>query len=184
MATGACLWIPRTLWHQLGGLPSWFESLAEDMYLCSLARLQGVTVRPVNGSGYRHRYGASLGGGKVVSDKLATTVRRRRLSERNKSYTMVVCYPSPWFQFILPLHLLMLVIEGLCLSLIKLDFGLWREIYGSCIADLWRNRGRLRVHRRAVQNRRVVSAVRFFSTTTLAPRKLILLFRYGIPDIR
>src|SRR5690606_15004053 len=36
---GACLWIPRDLWNELGGFPEWMGSLAEDLYLCGIARL-------------------------------------------------------------------------------------------------------------------------------------------------
>ena len=41
MVMGACLWIPKALWEELGGFPEWFGSLAEDLYLCCLARLRG-----------------------------------------------------------------------------------------------------------------------------------------------
>ena len=37
MVIGACLWIPQGLWTELGGFPEWFESIAEDMYLCCRA---------------------------------------------------------------------------------------------------------------------------------------------------
>lgn len=184
MVIGACLWIPRELWHRLGGFPAWFESLAEDMYLCTLARMQGIAVQTMNESGYRHRSGASFGGGKVVSQKLNTTIRRRRLSERNKSFTLIVCYPSPWLQMILPLHLLTLLAEGLFLSVIKWESAIWREVYWNCIREIWRNRGRLREHRGNAQKHRVATAAEFFSPTALIPRKLTMLFRYGVPRIK
>ena len=38
---GACLWIPKSLWQELGGFPEWFGSVAEDLYLCCRARLAG-----------------------------------------------------------------------------------------------------------------------------------------------
>ncbi len=37
-ATGACLWVPRTVWDAVGGFQPWFESIAEDIYLCQAAR--------------------------------------------------------------------------------------------------------------------------------------------------
>lgn len=183
MVIGACLWVPRALWNQLGGFPDWFESLSEDLYLCALARTQGLPVHALSDSGYRHRSGASFGGGKVVANRLNTTRRRRRLSERNKSYTMFLSYPAPWFQIILPLHLLALLIEGCLLFLIKRDAALWREIYWNCVRELWRNRRRLRGHRKAVQRQRLVTAPQFFSTTVFMPRKLTMLFKYGVPGI-
>ena len=45
MAIGACLWLPRNLWHELGGFPEWMESIAEDLYLCCLARTRGIPVQ-------------------------------------------------------------------------------------------------------------------------------------------
>lgn len=184
MAIGACLWIPKTQWHDLGGFPDWFESLAEDLYLCALARSRGITVQALECSGYRHRSGASFGGGKVVSSRLNTTVRRRRLSERNKSFTMVVTYPFPWFQLIFPLHMLTLVGEGLLLSLVKRNFRLWRDIYWNCIREIWHHRRRLWAERKVVQKQRVVSGAQFFSSTSPVPRKLAMLLRYGVPRIK
>jgi hypothetical protein len=34
MAMGSCLAIRRALWNAAGGLPGFFGSIAEDMYLC------------------------------------------------------------------------------------------------------------------------------------------------------
>jgi cellulose synthase/poly-beta-1,6-N-acetylglucosamine synthase-like glycosyltransferase len=44
VVTGACLWIPRSLWQELGGFPAWFHTVAEDIYLCCAARLLGFSV--------------------------------------------------------------------------------------------------------------------------------------------
>ncbi|HOR33103.1 MAG TPA: glycosyltransferase, partial [Syntrophales bacterium] len=85
MVMGSCLWIPKALWDDLGGFPEWFGSLAEDMYLCCLARLRGVPVTVLPESGYDHWVGRSFKGGKVVGNALQTSYRRRALSERNKS---------------------------------------------------------------------------------------------------
>ncbi|MCZ7654266.1 MAG: hypothetical protein M5R42_08205 [Rhodocyclaceae bacterium] len=65
MVAGACLWIPKHLWDELGGFPEWFGSIGEDLYLCCMARLAGHPVRAPGTSGYRHGVGASFGGGKV-----------------------------------------------------------------------------------------------------------------------
>lgn len=77
MVMGACLWLPSTLWKELGGFPEWFGSIAEDLYLYCRARLAGFPVRTLGASGYRHHVGASFGGGKVAADRLATTFRHR-----------------------------------------------------------------------------------------------------------
>lgn len=57
MVAGACLWIPKALWQELDGFPEWFGSVAEDLFLCSRARLAGHPVRALATSGYRHRVG-------------------------------------------------------------------------------------------------------------------------------
>jgi GT2 family glycosyltransferase len=184
MGIGACLWIPKDLWHQLGGFPTWFESLAEDMYLCTVARLKGVPIRVPDASGYRHRQGQSFGGGKVVADELDTTVRRRQMSERNKTFTMLICYPAPWHVPFLTVHFLALAIEGFCLSIIKRDFRLWRKIYWNCFKSVWVDLDHLLQKRAEEQSKRRAGFFEFFSTSTWVPRKIVMLIRFGVPKIR
>ncbi|MBW2602428.1 MAG: glycosyltransferase [Deltaproteobacteria bacterium] len=105
MVIGACLWIPKSLWHDLGGFPEWFHTLAEDMYLCTLARVQGYPVTALSTSGYRHWVGRSIGGGRINQGRLVTTYRRRYYSERNKTYVMALCYPHLMFYLLIPLHI-------------------------------------------------------------------------------
>lgn len=184
MVMGACLWIPRTLWEQLGGFPEWFGSIAEDMYICCMARLRGAKVAVVNASGYRHRVGQSFGGGKVSGGRLLTSRRRRALSERNKSFVMAIACPMPRFAVLLPVHLAVLMLEGLMLALWKRDWSLYRDIYGNCLGELWRARGQLGMLRRGAQSSRIRSAAEFFAPFTAVPYKLAMLMRYGFPDVR
>lgn len=184
MVIGACLWLPRSLWTELGGFPEWFGSLAEDMYLCCRARLRGCPVRALDRSGFRHWVGQTLGGGKVVQNRLSTTVRRRALSERNKSFVMAICYPGPVFQLLFPLHLVLLVLEGLALSAIKRSPAIFADIYGSAIAALWRERARLWSLRKATQKARRSGRFEFYSVHRWIPQKLILALRHGAPAIR
>ena len=143
MVIGACLWIPRALWEELGGFPEWFHTLGEDMFLCCLARLRGYPVRIIHTSGFKHRVGSSLGGGKIVTNRLSTSKKRRALSERNKSYVIALTYPAPFFQLIFPLHLALFLVEGVLLCFVKKDLNLFRSIYISCIRSLWHERKRL-----------------------------------------
>jgi hypothetical protein len=181
---GACLWLPRTLWQELGGFPEWFGSLAEDTYLCCLARLRGHPVQALGHSGFRHRVGASLGGGKVQSGRLAPTGRRRYLSERNKTCALVITYPSPILQIILPVHVLLLAIEGLAMSLAHRAWRPWLEIYGPSLADNWRLRTRLLRLRAEVQQSRRIDLGQWLSVFRPMPRKLGLLLEHGIPELR
>ncbi|MFZ5562876.1 MAG: glycosyltransferase, partial [Thermodesulfobacteriota bacterium] len=184
MVIGACMWLPRLLWEELGGFPEWFESLAEDMYLCCRARLKGYPVITLSLSGFDHWVGGSFGGGKVVANTLQTTYRRRARSERNKSYLMFLCYPPPLAQVLIPLHLLLLAAEGLLLSLIKKEGRVWNEIYRPCFSALWRRRRMLISLRREIQAGRQVSLRTFCSVHTFWPHKLTMLVKYGLPALK
>jgi GT2 family glycosyltransferase len=184
MVMGACLWIPAVLWRELGGFPEWFGSIGEDLYLCCHARLLGYPVIAVHPSGYRHRVGHSFGGGKVHQGRLVTTIRRRALSERNKSYVMILTYPAPYFALVFPIHLAALLFEGIVLSSIKRDFVAWNEIYFACLKMLWQQRRSLRQRRRDIQSRRRSTARDFFSVFEWVPYKLRMLWKHGIPAFR
>lgn len=180
---GACLWIPKALWQELGGFPEWFHTLSEDSYLCCLARLWGYPVHMVQASGFRHWVGCSLGGGKLSESRLKTTLQRRRLSERNKSFAIVLTYPAPLFQLIFPLHLALLVTEGAALALVKRDGTLFRDIYLDCLKALWHEQGRLLRLRGQVQAGKKIGVRQFWSAFTLLPHKLRMLLRHGWPEV-
>ena len=184
MTIGACLWIPRSLWEDLGGFPGWFESIGEDLYLCCRARLLGHPVRVLRASGYRHRVGASFGGGKIRAGRLATTRKRRALSERNKLFTAIVCQPIAPLLALLPLHLILIHLEGVVLSLVKRDAGLWLQIYAPLLPSIWRTRGHLWHARVATQRSRRVRITDWLSAFHWRPWKLQMLLRYGLPEIR
>lgn len=184
MVMGACFWIPKALWDDLGGFPEWFGSLAEDMYLCSLARLRGVPVTILPESGYDHWVGRSFRGGKVVRNALQTSYRRRALSERNKSFTFYVCWPTalvyPCFAF----HLVLLSLEGLLLSAIKADRNILERIYLPCMVSVWKERNRLKQERERAQRSTRIGLVCFLRVFTPIPYKMKMLMRFGLPAIR
>lgn len=180
---GACLWIPRRLWQELGGFPPWFGSLAEDMYLCCAARLRGIPVRCVDASGYRHRQGASFGGNRADGG-LRTTYRRRALSERNKTWVMLACTPG-WIAWpLLGLHLCVLYAEGAIVSLARPDMRLWREVYLPILPSLLGRDAEWRSLRRTMQSNRRVTPTQWWRAFTWAPRKLAMLWRHGLPELR
>lgn len=183
MVIGACLFVPKWLWDELGGLPEWMGSLAEDLYLCCQARLRGLPVRSVSTSGYRHHQGHSFGGGKSSPGRLRTTYRRRALSERNKTLALAILFPGPLAWPLLGLHLVLLSAEGLLLSLGRRDFRLWREVYWSALLAPWQSAPLVRRERRREQSRRKATLRKYLGPVTFVPRKLGLLFRHGIPDV-
>jgi len=183
MVIGACLWIPRKLWIELGGFPEWFESVAEDLYLCCRARLAGHSVQVTQASYYRHRQGLSFGGNRAGEGGLATTYRRRRLSERNKTSAMLVCTPTAAVWPLLALHMVGLALEGLFVTVAKRDLRPWREIYGSAIRSTFTAMSNLRALRQNVQLQRQVTSCGYLRGFVLLPQKLRMLKRHGIPTI-
>ncbi|MES2243783.1 MAG: glycosyltransferase [Pseudomonadota bacterium] len=183
MVMGACLWIPKALWQELDGFPTWFGSIGEDLYLCCRARLAGHPVCALGHSGYRHRVGASFGGGKAMAGRLVTTFRRRALSERNKTFVMAITYPLPLLALVLPVHLLLLLVEGLLLSIIRRQREFFVRIYLPAFMSLFRQQMQVRAIRRTVQGKRRVSLRTYLSAITPWPYKLRMLFKHGLPKV-
>jgi GT2 family glycosyltransferase len=183
MAIGACLWIPKTLWQEFGGFPEWFGSIGEDLYLCCRARLAGYAVCVPGRSGYHHQVGASFGGGKVQSGSLTTTYKRRALSERNKTFVMVICYPASLLILLLPLHLALIHLEGLLLALIEFDNSIWRKVYAPLFPALWRQRHTLLSLRQEAQSHRKITLRTWLTPFSWFPWKLRMLIRHGLPNL-
>lgn len=183
MVMGACLWIDMALWNDVGGFPDWFDSIGEDLYLCCRARLAGHPVRVLGTSGYRHWVGRSFGGGKQTTMGLISTFRRRALSERNKTFAMILTCPAPWVWLLLPTHLLTLLLEGALLSLLKMDTDHMTRIYLPVFASLRRERRRLQTGRRAAMQGRRLAGSAFFSVFDPMPWKLRMLLRHGLPRL-
>lgn len=184
MVMGACFWLSKNLWEELGGFPEWFHSIAEDMYLCCAARLKGYSVQVLKKSGYRHWVGASFGGGKVKEKRLSTSVKRRALSERNKTFVMVMCYPVPFFHILFPVHILLLVLEGISLAFIKKDRDILFFIYAEMLKSVRRTFPNLSVFRQIIHSERNIGSGSFFSVFSFFPHKFRMLARHGVPEIK
>jgi GT2 family glycosyltransferase len=180
---GACMFMQRRLWLELGGLPEWMGSMAEDVYLCCLARLRGLPVQAVQASGYRHRQGATFGGNRVDSGKLNTTFRRRRLTEYNKTAVMIICTPTWMVWLLLAAHLTALALEGAAVTLVRRDGRVWSEIYGPTFRSISKSISDLLVQRREQQSARRVSLRAYLKPFTWFPHKLRMLVRHGFPSI-
>lgn len=183
MVIGACLWIERRIWAQLGGFPEWFESIGEDLYLCCAARLAGLPVQALSESGYRHRQGGSFGGNKPMQGRLASTYRRRRLSERNKTFTVIVMTPTIAMWPLLLAHLFLLMTEGLLFSLLRRDLSAGTQIYLNIVRELALQRSVLIAERAEHQATRITTLSRFATPFRVMPHKLTMLFRYGLPTL-
>lgn len=181
MVIGACLWIPKNLWNELGGFPEWFGSIAEDLYLCCLARLTGYSVQAVPKSGFHHRIGHSLGGGKPINGSLVISPRRRQQSERNKNFAMLVTYPFILLVTIFPIHALFLLLEGIVLSCIKFDKKLLFDIYLPSLTNIWSYRKNIQAARSKAMLNRKVGIFHYLKPHLHFHQKLYLLFKYGVP---
>lgn len=184
MVIGACLWMPRLLWNELGGFPAWMESIAEDVHLCCLARFRGYPVQVAPASGYWHLQGKSFGGNRAQTNGLASTFRRRTLSERNRTY--ISCLFAPEYLVLggMALNFIVLFLEGMILSLLKWNRQIFFHIYWNVFLCMLKNRPLLLQERAEIQKCRVISFASYFSVFTIFPRKLSLLLRFGIPGIR
>lgn len=183
MVIGACLWIDRVLWEELGGFPDWFGSIAEDMYLCCRARLAGRPVQVSNTSGYRHRQGSSFGGNKPQGGRLNSTYQRRYLSERNKLRVMVLMSPGRRLAWLLPLHLVLSLAEALLMCLMSRRWDYLHRVHWPAWREAWLARGTLRKQRAELQGRRQVTPTVFLHAFTALPRKVALLWKYGVPRL-
>lgn len=184
MVIGACLWLPLELWQKIGGFPEWFDTNAEDMYLCLVAKLMGRPINTCPESGYHHWIGASLGGGKPnEKQKLQTTYRRRILSERNKNYVMCCTYPMALLTAILPLHFLLLIIEGLTLSFISRNTKPISQIYLNSITSCWKSRTLIKQKRTEIKRKTSIGTTQLLRGFKATPQKVRLALQHGIPKI-
>ena len=180
---GSLLLIDVRLWQQIGGFPEWFGSIGEDLYLCLAARLFGRRILVAPASGYRHRIGHSFGGGKLIASRMATSFRRRALSERNKTFALFLCYPGLFMWPVLVVHLGLLLAEGMSLSLLRADRRYLTLIYFPACAAVAEKWSLLRTLRRSLQRQRRVGPWRFFRGFSPLPYKVVMLFRHGLPSV-
>lgn len=182
VATGACLWVPQAVWQATGGFPEWFESVAEDIFLCIAARLLGHGVFVLASPGFDHWIGRNLGGGKIVSGGLHTTTRRRTLSERNKTFTMLCCYPWPALVGLLPVHAAWLFCEALALLITGTNARKVRRIYAGIPRAVWSKRQHIHALRQQLMRQRCTHP-KLFQFTTWMPQKLAMLLKHGLPRL-
>jgi GT2 family glycosyltransferase len=183
MVMGACLWLPKGLWDELGGFPEWFGSIAEDVYLCCRVRMGGGSVEVLPASGYDHWVGRSFGGGKVSESGLRTSYNRRYLSERNRSISMLLFYPLPVLLMLFPAYVLLLLLEGALLTVIKADYRILNQIYLSSQRSILLEWKRVLSLRRSVQSARRIPYRSFFGVFVPVPYKLKMAVKYGLPEI-
>lgn len=181
MVIGACMWVPRELWNTIGGFPEWFETNAEDVYLCCYARLLGYKIFVPGRSGFLHMIGHSLGGGKSEDRRLTISVRRRYFSERNRLFVQWLFYPAWLIPITTLANLAVLSVEAILLSITNRKLSLLRDIYGKSQLDAVAMTGTVRASRQKAMHYRAISYWTFFRPFTALPQKLRLLLSTGLP---
>ena len=184
MVMGACLWVPVNLWARIGGFPVWFDTIAEDAYLCCYARLLGYKICVPSGSGFLHIIGHSLGGGKSEDGKLKISVRRRYLSERNRVFMQWLFYPAWLLPFTTIVNLFLLSIEAVVLSIVNRRISLIYDIYIKSQIDAFKAVRKVIEIRSDVMRSRKLSFFVFFRAFTLLPQKIRLLLLTGLPRLQ
>ncbi|MGI9233349.1 MAG: glycosyltransferase family 2 protein [Woeseiaceae bacterium] len=181
MVIGACMWVPLELWNTIGGFPEWFETNAEDVYLCCYARMLGHKVFVPGKSGFLHMIGHSLGGGKSEGKSLTISVRRRYFSERNRLFVQWMFYPLWLVPVTTAANLIALTVEAIVVSIANRKLSLIRDIYLRSQFDAFSMIKRVSRERRSALLLRRISFSEFFRTFTLVPQKLRLLWSTGLP---
>jgi GT2 family glycosyltransferase len=178
---GACLWIPRELFFRAKGFPEWFESIAEDLYLCLFARITGAQIKVLSGSAYRHISGYSFGGGKADQPGETTSYRRRFLSERNRFFVTVLFFPTPLLLCLLPIWISLWALESIILVVTTRSLKPIRYIYGKALVDSIRHMGQLRRERAWVRSQRTIRDRDFLRPLDWVPHKLRFFLKHGVP---
>jgi GT2 family glycosyltransferase len=181
MVIGACLWLSRELWNKIGGFPEWFETNAEDAYLCCYARLLGYKIYVPVESGFLHMVGHSLGGGKSEKNRLKISTRRRYFSERNRLLVQWIFYPSWLVPVTTIANFAALIVEAAVLSIVNRNASLISDIYIKSQVDAFSMIKTVTQARHAAMCAREVSFTTFFGRFTLIPQKLRLLLSAGLP---
>lgn len=181
MVIGACMWVPLKLWKRIGGFPEWFETNAEDVYLCCYARFLGYRIYVPQKSGFLHMIGHSLGGGKSESNRLRISTRRRYFSERNRLFVQWLFYPAWLVPITTFANLVVLIVEAVVLSIANRNIALISDIYVKSQRDAIAGIKNVVPARRVAMRSRKISFLTFFGTFTIIPQKLRLLFSTGLP---
>lgn len=181
MVIGACMWVPSDLWKRIGGFPEWFETNAEDVYLCCYARILGYRVFVPRKSGFLHMIGHSLGGGKLKDRKLKVSARRRYFSERNRLFVQWLFFPAWLVPFTTLLNLGVLLVEALILSIANHNASIVSDIYIKSQRDALSMLNTVKSVRSNAMQCRAISFWKFFGPFTIIPQKLRLMISTGIP---
>jgi N-acetylglucosaminyl-diphospho-decaprenol L-rhamnosyltransferase len=149
--SGACLAIPRSTWVESGGFAEHFFMYCEDVDLSLKLRLFGGRLAVVPDARVEHAYDFHKG------------PRKWRRLERNRWATVIRTYPTAMLLSVLPA---MVVAEVVVWA--EAIRGGWGPAKAASTVDVLRSLPMLLKERRAIQQRRRVSAALFAAQFTAA----------------
>ena len=133
-------------------------------------------------SGYTHRVGQSFGGGSQGMERSRPPSTKGAVGAqqdfRDGNYL-----PFPLVWVLLPVHLSLLVVEGMLLSILKFRSAYLTEIYRPVVSRLFHRRRELKEVHSLIRAANPISAKAFFSSFNLVPYKLKMLLRHGLPKV-
>ena len=181
--TGACLWIPRKVWDEIGGFPPG-SNRSPRISICAMPPDYSATL-----SSYWRNPASITGSGAIWGRK--DRIRRTginhpppRLSERNKTWVMMICYPLPMLLLILPIHGVLLAIEAIALLTTGTRWNKIRSIYLSLPVSLMAHSARVMGARRHIQRNRQAPFGQYLHRFRLLPWKLVMLLKHGMPKLK
>ncbi len=155
-ADGACFFIRRSVFVELGGFDSYHFMFFEEIDLCWRAWLRGYRVGIVPQALVFHKAGGTAGSSIVEGQRHETSRSKRRLTHRNQLATLLKNYSALTLLLILPLFVALTVGEVVLLLLT----GQRSVVIGSYVQawrDLLRDRSYVLARRRSVQATRTVT---------------------------
>jgi GT2 family glycosyltransferase len=142
--SGACLAVPRRIWHEVGGFPERFFLYHEDVDLSLRLRLRGGTIGIEPSAVVEHDY------------EFAPANDKWRWLERNRLATLIRLYPGPLLVLLAP------ALVATELSLVAASTaGGWGRHKLRADLEVLRWLPRLLRERRAIQRERTVPAAEF-----------------------
>ncbi len=181
-ADGACLFVRRDVFYELGKFDPFYFMFFEECDLCWRAWLWGYRVQSVHDALVYHKAGAAAGSSIVADGQLTTSKRKRRLSHRNQWATLLKNYAAPTLVLIVPLFLFMTMAEVVLLT-ISGQRSVLRETYVLAWHDILANWPYLLKRRREVQRARVVGDWTIIRRMSLRLATVERFLRSGLPTI-
>lgn len=178
---GACLFVRKKVWEELGGFDEDYYAFAEDLDFFWRAHILGYRVVALPSAAYYHAGGGTILGGKKKGKRMDVSVRRRYFSERNKLMTMLKNYSTFNLLWIVPLYVSFLFLEVVIVLIVYRSLEIVKKIYWEALKFNIKNIGSAIKKRKHIQGRRRVSDFRILKMLEPPFGKVKAVFKLGLP---